>query len=212
MINVIVADDHAVVRTGLQLFFQGNKEVCIADEAKNGDELLVLLKTNTYQAAIVDLNMPGKDSFDLIREILKDYPTLPIIILSMNSDELLIKRLFKLGVKAFINKEESPDEIYNAVIQVAKNKKYLTAQQQQFFATQFISDNDDENIRHSRLSDREYQIMSLLVSGKSNTQIAKKLNISKNTLSNHRNNILKKIQVQNIVELTKYAMQYHLIN
>lgn len=211
MINVIVADDHAVVRTGLQLFFQDNAHISIKEEAKNGNELLERLKHNAFDVAIVDLNMPGIDSLDLISQLAEKHPKLPLVILSMNTDDQLISRLFKLGVSAFISKEESPTEIEKALLKASQNQKYLTPYQEKLFANQFIQGTESD-LPHTKLTDREYQIMCMLSSGKTNTCIADKLRISKNTISNHRNHILKKLSMHNNAELTKYAIQYSLIN
>lgn len=210
MIKVVVADDHAVVRTGLQLFFQASGKIKIDSEASNGNELLEMLKTKNFDVAVIDLNMPGKDSLDLIGEIRNSYPKLPIVILTMNADDQLIMRLFKMGINAFINKEESPDEIQKAIIIAAQGQKYISPQQKNLFANQFLT--GDEEASHQKLTDREYQIMLLLTSGLSHSEISQKLAISKNTLSNHRNHILKKIGVSNIAELTKYVIKKQLIS
>ncbi len=205
MISVIVADDHAVVRTGLQLIFMGTNSICVKDEAVDSIGLLRKLKDNTFDVAILDVNMPGMDSIELLAVIKKMYPKLPIVIFSMNKDEQLASRMFKHGVMAYINKEEDPTELINAVQSAANYKKYLTQSQKFFFANQFIS-GESEKADHESLTDREYQVLGLLASGISKSEIASKLSITKNTLSNHRNNILKKLNLSNNVELTKYAL------
>jgi len=211
MINVIMADDHAVVRTGLQLYFKLNGEINIVDEAADGDQLVDLLKNNLYDAAVVDLNMPGRDSLDLIAEVMTVCPDLPVVIFSMNKDEQLMQRLIKLGVKAFINKEENPEELAKAIKTAAGHQVYLTAGQKHIFMQNYLFGNEN-GLPHQRLTDREYQIMCLLAEGKSKDFIAAKLQISKNTINNHRNSILKKMEVSNNAELTKYALHNSLIH
>ncbi len=210
MIDIVIADDHAVVRTGIQLIFNGNTKYRIKAEARNGEELIKLLNKEEFQVAIIDMNMPGKDSLDLIHDILDRYPKLHVLVFTMNSDEQLAKRLFKKGILAYISKEENPDELLNALAFVSQGKKYLTPAQKNIFANQFLTE-DDHKKPHEKLTDREYQIMCLLASGIPKNDIAQKLNISKNTLSNHRDHILKKLEISNSAELTKYALKHHLI-
>jgi len=211
MIEVIIADDHAVVRTGLKLFFQGHQKIQISAEAQNGNTLLEMLSSKNFSVAVIDLNMPGKDSLDLINCISAMFPKLPIVILTMNTDKQLTLRLLKLGVYAFINKEESPEIIEQAILSAANYEKFLTYDQKSLFANQLIS-GEAIDAPHLILTDREYQIMCLMATGKSNSEISVKLTISKNTLSNHRNNILKKLRLCNNAELTKYAIDKHLIH
>lgn len=211
MKQIIIADDHAVVRTGLNLIFQLDGNLDVADEVQNGQELLDCLSNRKYDTAIIDLNMPGKDSLDLVAEVRKRFPHLPIVIYSMNTDEQLALRLFKMGVKAYINKEESQNEILNAVKQVVGGNRYLTQAQKNLFAERMIK-GENGSLPQEKLTDREYQILRLVAAGCSKTEIAEKLSISKNTISNHRNNILKKLNVANNAELTRFAIQHQLVN
>ncbi len=205
MISVIVADDHAVVRTGLQLIFMNTNDISVKDEARDGIELLEKLTQGKFDVAILDVNMPGLSSIELLQQVKKLCPDLPIVIFSMNKEEQLASRMLKNGVMAYIYKEEDPLELVAAVKSAASHHKYLTQSQKYFYATQFLTE-DSEKSNLESLTDREYQVLSLLASGISKTDIAQKLSISKNTLSNHRNNILKKLSLANNAELTKYAL------
>ncbi len=205
MISVIVADDHAVVRTGLQLIFMNTNDISVKDEARDGIELLQKLTQYKFDVAILDVNMPGLSSIELLQQVKKLCPDLPIVIFSMNKEEQFASRMLKNGVMAYINKEEDPLELIAAVKSAASYHKYLTQSQKYFYATQFLTE-DSEKSNLESLTDREYQVLSLLASGISKTDIAQKLSISKNTLSNHRNNILKKLSLANNAELTKYAL------
>lgn len=211
MYKVIVADDHAVVRTGLQLIFKMGSNLEVYREVENGIKLLEVLQEEAFDAAVIDLNMPGKDSLDLIQEVRKNYPQLPIVIYTMNADEQLSLRLFKIGVMGYIHKEAQPTDLVQAVEMAIKGRKYLTPEQKEWFATQMLK-GETEALPHERLTDREYQILCLLAAGSSNADIAIKLCISKNTISNHRNNILKKLNLVNNAELTRYAIKQQLIN
>ncbi len=211
MYKVVVADDHAVVRTGLQLIFKMGSNLEVYREVENGIKLLEVLQEEAFDAAVIDLNMPGKDSLDLIQEVRKNYPQLPIVIYTMNADEQLSLRLFKIGVMGYIHKEAQPTDLVQAVEMAIKGRKYLTPEQKEWFATQMLK-GETEALPHERLTDREYQILCLLAAGSSNADIAIKLCISKNTISNHRNNILKKLNLVNNAELTRYAIKQQLIN
>ena len=208
-VEVIIADDHVVVRTGLHLIFQ-EEGIQIKAEVNNGNDLLKILGQKRFDVAIVDLNMPGKDSISLLLEVRKQHPSLPIVIFTMSQDENLASRLMQFGISAYINKEDDSQEIVRAVKSAAKGEVYLTPRQKNFFSMQYVK-GYDHNIPHDRLTDREYQIMCLMAKGKSNDEIAQKLLISKNTFSNHRNNILRKMKFSNIAELTTYAIKNHLI-
>jgi DNA-binding NarL/FixJ family response regulator len=210
MISVVIADDHAVVRTGLQLIFQESSDIIVKSEADNGSQLLSLLNEACFDVAIVDVSMPGINSIDLVAAIKAHSSHLPVVIFTMNTDEQLAARMFKHGAMAYINKEEDPQELIKAVKSAANRKRYLTRRQEYFFANQFIM-GDGQTTDLEKLTDREYQIMRLLASGKSKGEISIELAISKNTLSNHRNNILKKLNLTNNVELTKYALLHNII-
>ncbi len=209
MISVIIADDHAVVRTGLQLIFQIGSDIHIEGETDNGNELLSMINENHYDVAIVDVNMPGINSIQLVSAI-KEHKNIPVVVFTMNTDEQLAARMLKAGAMAYINKEEDPEELIKAVTNASQGKKYLTKVQEYFFANQFIL-GDNQQVDLENLTDREYQVMHLLASGKSKDEISESLMISKNTLSNHRNNILKKLNLTNNVELTKYALSHNVI-
>ena len=210
MISALIADDHAVVRTGLQLIFNDSADIHVKAEADNGNDVLTLVKEDVFDVAVVDVNMPGLSSLELMAGIKAVRPKLPIVIFTMNSDEQLAARMFKNGALAYINKEENPEELVRAIKHVVDNKRYLTKRQEYFFANQFIMGEEGKGDLES-LTDREYQIMCLLAEGVSNTNVAQKLDISKNTISNHRNNILRKLNLANNVELTKFALHHQLI-
>ena len=209
MISIVIADDHAVVRTGLQLIFSDNN-ISVDAEANSGEALLQLLKTYIFDVAVVDVNMPGMPCSELLSVLQKKYPQLPVVIFTMNNDEALASSLFKQGVKAYINKEDDPKELIKAVKKAAENERYLTRQQELYLVNQSILGNTSAN-QLDKLTKREVEIMQLLASGHSLSEISVKLKISKNTISNHRNSILKKLNLANNAELTKYAISHNMI-
>ena len=208
MKRVIIADDHAVVATGLGLILENTPDIRIVAETRNGNELLQKIRKEDFDLVILDISMPGMDAFDVLKELKAIKPYLPVIIFTMNPEETYALRMFQLGAAAYIKKETPPDEIIGIIDIVFKKKKYLTPEQA-YLLTQNL--NNESQILHELLTDREFQVLALLASGVKKDEIAGKLNISKNTLSNHRNNLLKKLQLSNNAELTRYAIQHGFI-
>ena len=209
--KIIIADDHAVVRTGLQLIFDETSDLSIEDEALTGDELLEKLKSNTYDLVILDIFMPGKDSLDVLKEIKNSWPDLPVVIFTMNPDDIYAIRMIRNGASAFINKETQPGEIIETIRKVLSGKKHFTPEQSEMLAELVSVSSQNKQPIHEALTDREFQIMILLASGTKKSEITRKLSITKNTLNNHRNNILKKMNMESATELTRYAIQQGII-
>jgi len=210
--RIIIADDHAVVRTGLQMILDETTDLCICGEASNGYELLEKLKTDNYDLVILDISMPGKDTIDMLKEIQATWARLPVVILSMNPDEIYAVRMMRNGASAYINKETDPQQIIAILRVVLSGKKYFTQQQSEMLAELVIEPEKNINVLlHEALSDREFQIFSMLASGMKKSEIAEKLSISKNTIGNHRSNIMHKMNLATNSELTRYAIQYGII-
>ena len=209
--RIIIADDHAVVRTGMQLILDETPDLSIEDEAKNGQELLDKLHANVYDLVILDISMPGKDAMDVLIEIKSQWEGLPVVIFSMNPDEAYAIRMIKNGASAYINKETKPKQIIEILRTVLSGRKYFSPLHSEMMA-EMVSDPDrSKALPHQALTDREFQVFSMLASGIRKSEIAEKLVISKNTLSNHRNNIMKKMNISSNSELTRYAIQKAII-
>jgi two-component system, NarL family, invasion response regulator UvrY len=210
--RIIIADDHAVVRTGLQMILDETTDLSICGEASNGYELIEKLKSNHYDLVILDISMPGKDTIDLLKEIQATWVRLPVVILSMNPDEIYAVRMIRNGASAYINKETDPQQIITILRVVLSGKKYFTQQQSEMLAELVIEPEKNAKVLvHEALSDREFQIFSMLASGMKKSEIAEKLSISKNTIGNHRSNIMHKMNLATNSELTRYAIQYGII-
>jgi two-component system, NarL family, invasion response regulator UvrY len=210
--RIIIADDHAVVRTGLQMILDETTDLCICGEASNGYELIEKLKTDNYDLVILDISMPGKDTIDVLKEIQATWAQLPVVILSMNPDEIYAVRMIRNGASAYINKETDPQQIITILRIVLSGKKYFTQQQSEMLAEWVIEPEKNANVlAHEALSDREFQIFSMLASGMKKSEIAEKLSISKNTIGNHRGNIMRKMNLATNSELTRYAIQHGII-
>lgn len=209
--RIIIADDHAVVRTGLQLILDETSDMSIVDEARNGQELIDKLHLNSYDLIVLDIAMPGKDALDVLKEIKATWPLLPVVIFTMNCDEVYAVRMLTNGASAFINKETKPAQIIEVLRIVLSGKKHISQQQAQILTENIDSPKRLFEATHQALTDREFQIFCLLASSMSKSDIAQKLEISINTLSNHRNNILKKMRLSANSDLTRYAIQAGII-
>jgi two-component system, NarL family, invasion response regulator UvrY len=209
--KIIIADDHAVVRTGLQLILDETGDMAIAAEAINSSELLAKLKKETFDLIILDISMPGKDAIDTLKEIKDQYPQLPVVIFTMNPDEIYAIRMIRNGASAYINKETDPKQIIGILRTVLGGRKYFSPRQTELLAELVAGPKKQNTAPHEQLSDREFQIMFMLASGLRKSEIAEKLAISKNTIGNHRNSILKKLNMSTNAELARYAIQHGII-
>ena len=210
--RIIIADDHAVVRTGLQLIIGETADMSICGTAANGQELLEKLRKDQFDLVILDISMPGKDTIDVLKEIQATWGSLPVVIFSMNPDEIYAVRMIRNGASAYINKETDPHKIIDILRIVLSGKKYFTQEQSAMLAEIVIEPEKNANSSlHEMLSDSEFQIFSMLASGMKKSEIARKLSISKNTIGNHRSNIMHKMNLATNSELTRYAIQQGII-
>jgi two-component system invasion response regulator UvrY len=211
--RIIIADDHAIVRTGMQMIFEGEEDLSVVDEAKNGQELLIKLGANedSYDMVVLDISMPGKDALDVLKEIKASWNNLPVVIFSMNPDEVYAIRMISNGASAYINKETKSEQIISILRTVLNGQKYISPGQALLLSDKMDSPENLKKLPHTLLTDREFQVFTMLANGIRKAEIAQKLYISKNTLSNHRNNILKKMNMASDSDLTRYAIQNSII-
>jgi DNA-binding NarL/FixJ family response regulator len=209
MIKVLVADDHPIVREGLKQIISTVPDIKLGGEALNGQEVLDAVSRENWDVIVLDLNMPGKDGFEVLKDLHRDYPTLPILILSIHSEDQLAVRLIKAGAAGYMTKESAPQEFINAIRKLHSGRKYISASLAEKLADALTVDLQAEP--HSVLSDREYQIFCFLAAGKSVHEIEKDLSISVKTVRTYRDRILEKMNMENDVELSRYAVEHKLI-
>jgi len=211
--RIIIADDHAIVRTGLQLILDDQDDLSVVDEARNGQELLNKLYANEdkYNLVVLDISMPGKDALDVLKEIKTNWGHLPVVIFSMNPDDVYAIRMIRNGASAYINKETKSEQIIHILRTVLSGRKYISPEQTEMMTEMMTNQGNINKLPHETLTDREFQVFSMLANGIRKPDIAEKLSISKNTLSNHKNNILKKMNMSMDSELTRYAIQNGII-
>jgi DNA-binding NarL/FixJ family response regulator len=208
--RVLIADDHPVVRHGLRQMLAQESDVTVVGEARDGEEVIDLCGRVAWDVAVLDYQMPGKSGLELVKELRHRYPARSVLILSMYPEDTYAVRALKAGASGYLTKESAPEDLVAAIRKVAAGGKYITPALGERLAL------DLEDTRsaptHEILSDREYQIMWMIVSGKALTQIGQELNLSPNTVSTYRARILRKMGMKSNAELLHYAIQHHLVS
>ncbi len=209
MLNILIADDHAIVRKGLIQVLEDFSEINSIDEAENGFEVEEMVRENHYDLVILDLSMPGRGGLDTLKQVKIDNPLLPVLILSIHPEEQYAVRLLKAGASGFLNKASAPEELVSAIKKVVSGGKYISSSMAEHLASEI--EKDSTNMPHERLSDREYQVMLMIASGKTVSEIAQTLNLSVKTISTYRTRILEKMELENNAKLVHYALQQNLL-
>lgn len=209
MIRILIADDHAIVRSGLKQIVASAPDLEVAGEATTSQEVINLAQKQTWDVIVLDINMPGRGGIETLKELKRDYPKLPILVLSMYPEDQYAVRAIKAGAAGYLTKESAPEELLTAIRKVLRGGKYISASVAEHLA--FALDTDTSRPLHELLSDREYQIFCLIASGKTVSEIAEELAISVKTVSTHRTRTLEKMQMKTNAELTHYAIRNQLV-
>jgi DNA-binding NarL/FixJ family response regulator len=209
MIKILVADDHAIVREGLKQILVETADMVVADEATTGNEVLEKVWDNEYDVVILDISMPGRDGVDIVKQIKGHKPQLPILVLSMHPEEQYAVRVLKAGAAGYMTKESAPVDLITAIRRVATGRKYISSSLAEKLA--FNLERDATKPRHETLSDREYQVLCMIASGKRVQEIAEELCLSVKTVSTYRARILEKMKMKNNAELMRYAIKHELV-
>ncbi|HSB34980.1 MAG TPA: response regulator transcription factor [Nitrospirota bacterium] len=210
MLRILIADDHEVVRKGLVRVLEEALQPIKIDEARNGQEAVSKVWKSEYDLVVLDLKMPGKGGLEALKEIKDQRPKLPVMILSMHPEEQFAIRAMRAGASGYLTKECAGDELILAIRKALKGEKYISGSLSQILASEL--DRDSEKPCHEILSDREYQVMLMIASGKPVGAIAKELCLSVKTISSYRTNILLKTKMKNNAEITHYAFRNKLVD
>lgn len=210
MINVLIADDHPVVREGLKQIISKAGDLLIGGEASNGQEVLDLMARASFDVIVLDLNMPGRDGFEILREIRKTHHKLPVLILSIYPEDQVGVRVLRAGASGFLSKDGAPKELIQAIRKIHSGGKYVSPALAEKLAVEVTF--RDADMPHKGLSDREFQVLCMIATGKSVKEIAESLALSEKTVRTYRERLLVKMKLRNDVELTHYAIQHHLID
>jgi len=208
-IKILIADDHAIVREGLKQIVAEEKDILVEGEAENSEQLMELLGERKWSLVILDINMPGKSGLEALKDIKLQYPELPVLILSMFSEDQYGIRAIKAGASGYLKKVSAPTELVTAIRKIVSGGKFINQSLAERLADKF-GDTGKASL-HENLSDREYQILCNIALGKSAEEIAQDLAISINTVYTYRNRILDKMSMKSNVELTQYVLSNKLI-
>jgi DNA-binding NarL/FixJ family response regulator len=209
MIRLLVADDHAIVRKGIEQIIEETDDIAVADQARNGQEVMEKILRNDYDLVLLDISMPGRDGLEILKELKNQRPKLNVLMLSMYPEEQYAVRALKSGASGYLTKESAPDELIAAIRKVSGGHRYVSASLAEKLAA-LLKDHGDQPL-HERLSDREYRIMCMIASGKSQTEIASELSLSIKTVSTYRARLLKKMQMKKNAEITRYVLENKLL-
>ncbi|HSL98748.1 MAG TPA: response regulator transcription factor [Candidatus Limnocylindria bacterium] len=210
MHRILIVDDHDVVRKGLMKVLTEAFKPIEVEEAGNGQEAVSKVLKKKYDLVVLDVKMPGKSGLDALKEIKHHQPRLPVLILSMYPEDQLAVRAMRAGASGYLTKESASDELVLAIRKALNGEKYISGSLAQILAGEL--DKDPEKPPHEILSDREYQVMVMIASGKPVGAIARELCLSVKTISSYRANILLKMGMKNNAEITHYAIQNKLVD
>jgi len=210
MIKILIADDHAIVRKGLKQILSETSDMIVAAEAADGRQCLELVRKNDLDLVLLDIAMPGRGGMDILKQLKHENPKLPILMLSMYPEEQYAMRALKAGASGYLTKESAPEELIIAIRKVSQGGKYVSSSLAEQLAVYL--ETDFEKPVHEILSDREYQVMLMIASGKTVKQIADELSLSVKTISTYRARILNKTGLKNNAELTYYAIKNALVD
>lgn len=207
MRKILIADDHSIVRTGISLLLKEEFMNIEIDECSNGNAVWEKIKVNSYDLAILDINMPGTDSINLLQNIFAFRPDLKVLILTMSKEEIYARIYLELGVKGFINKEADDTEIRKAIMVTLNNKKYLSPE---MHVSQRLETTKRTPLTlFNKLSPRELEVMTHLLEGKNVSQIAHLLCSHTSTIGTHKAKVLQKLGVTNIIELKEFTQLFN---
>jgi DNA-binding NarL/FixJ family response regulator len=209
VIKFLIADDHSLIRKGLSTILQEEFPGAQVSEVTDSSALINKAVEEKWDLIISDISMPGRSILETLRQLKKILPETPVLILSVHPEDQYVVRALKAGASGYLNKESRPEELVKAIKQLLLGKRYISAEGAEKLAASF---GDDPNkLPHEKLSEREFDVLKRIASGKTVSEIAAALSLSVNTISTYRSRILEKMNMQNNAELTLYAVENKLI-
>jgi two-component system invasion response regulator UvrY len=208
MIRVIIVDDHPVVRRGLKQIIATEQDMRVVGEAENAREAIRVIRQTACDAVVLDITLPDTSGLDVLSQLKSERPTLPVLIMSIHEEEQYALRVLKSGASGYLMKNSIPEELIKAIRKITSSRKYISPSLAERLASELTS---PETPLHEKLSDREFQIMCLIASGKSLKEIGAALCISEKTVSTYRSRIMEKMKMTTNADLTRYALEHHLV-
>ena len=209
MIRILIADDHPIVRRGLKQILAEEPDLNVQGEAQNGQEVLEKLREQEWDVLVLDINMPRISGLEVLQEVKDRWPDLPVLVMSIHSEDQFGVRSLRAGAAGYLNKESAPDELVSAIRKVHDGGKYVSPSLSEMLVA--VLQSDPDRLRHEDLSNREYEVLLLIASGKTVSEIAENLNLSVKTVSTHRARTLSKMNLSTNAELMHYAIQHGLV-
>jgi len=208
MIRVITVDDHPVVRRGLKQIIAAEQDMQVVGEAENAREAIRVIRQTACDVVVLDITLPDASGLDVLSRLKSERPTLPVLIMSIHDEEPYALRVLKAGASGYLMKDSLPEELIKAIRKITSGGKYISPSIAERLASEFAS---PEKSPHEKLSDREFQILCLIASGKSLKEIGETLFISGKTVSSYRARILEKMNMSTNSDLTRYALEHRLV-
>jgi len=209
MIRVLIADDHAIVREGIKRTLADTTDIQVVGEAGDGPALMELIGGDAVDAVVLDLAMPGVPGLELLEDLRRRKPSLPVLVLSMYPAQQYAVRAIRAGASGYINKASPPSELVAALRAVAEGRRFIDPEVADSLASHV--DVHSQRQPHEKLSNREYEVMCLIAQGKSVSDIAESLALSVKTVSTYRTRILEKLELRHNAEITRYALRSGLV-
>lgn len=208
-IRILIVDDHAIFREGLKMILSETSDMIVSGEAGTSSEALRLTRENDFDMVLLDISMPDRDGIETLALLKKEHPKLKVLMLSMHRETKYAVRAIRTGAAGYLNKQSAPSQLVTAMRQVAAGKKYISPEVAHELAC--LVSGESEALLHESLSNREYQTLCLIASGKTVSTIAAELCLSVKTVSMYRSRLLEKMQLKNNAELTHYAIKHGLV-
>ncbi len=210
MIRVVIADDHTLVREGLKQLLRAAGGIDVIGEARDGHDVLKAIRESDFDVLLLDMSMPGKSGMELIKQVKSEKPRLRILVLSMHQEHQYAVRAIKSGASGYLTKDSASTQLVSAIEKVAGGGAFISAEVAEQLALGAMP--QSEGLPHTALSDREYQVFRMLVSGQAVTAIAAVLNLSVKTVSTHKARLMEKMGIDNQAELVRYAIRHRLVD
>lgn len=219
MIRILIADDHAIVRAGLKQIVQQTSDILVAEEASNAAEAVEKVRRlmvasdgepRKLDLLLLDISMPGRSGLDVLIEIKRDFPQLPVLILSFHPEEQYALRMLKAGASGYVTKESASDELIQAIRKVASGGRFMSMPLAEKLVFGIVEEGHAKP--HEALSNREFQVFRLIAAGKTIKEIGEELSLSVKTISTNRTRIMEKMSFNTNSEITQYAIQHKLLD
>ena len=210
MKKILIVDDHPIVRDGLKQILADTEDMVVGGEAGSADEALALVRDADWDLVVLDITLPGRTGIDLLRDLRRERPALPVLMLSIHPEEELGVRAVKAGASGYLNKECASDDLVHAIQLIVTGNKYISRRLSERLIEEIQKDTNKPP--HELLSDREYEVMALISAGRSMKEVAAALSLAKSTVSTYRVRILDKLNVRSNAEITRYALYHGLVN